>query len=209
VSTVTVVDHPLVAHKLGLLRDRRTTTAQFRQLTREIALLLGYEATRHLPLEPATIDTPLEPAEISRLTGKKPCFVSILRAGDGLLAGMLDLVPSACVGQIGLARDHITLRPVEYCRKLPDDLDQRTVIVLDPALATGHSAVAALDAVQAAGASDTRLVCLVAAPEGLKIVAASHPDTLIITAAIDRGLDARGYIRPGFGDAGDRLCGTG
>ena len=133
-----MVDHPLVAQKLGLLRDRRTTTAQFRQLTREISLLLGYEATRFLALESATTDTPLEPAAISRSSGKKLCFVSILRAGDGMLAGMLDLVPSARVGQIGLARDHHTLRPVEYVRKLPADLARRTVIVLDPALATGH-----------------------------------------------------------------------
>ena len=204
-----MVDHPLVAHKLGLLRDRRITTAHFRQLTREISLLLGYEATRFLALESATTDTPLEPAAISRSSGKKLCFVSILRAGDGMLAGMLDLVPSARVGQIGLARNHHTLRPVEYVRKLPADLARRTVIVLDPALATGHSAIAALDALSAAGAREVRFVCLVAAPEGFAANAASHSGTAIITATLDRGLDAAGYIRPGFGDAGDRLSGTG
>ncbi len=207
-SRVTVLDHPLVSHKLGLLRDRRTSTVHFRQVTREISLLLGYEATRSLELEPGTVDTPLERADILFLSGKKLCFVSILRAGDGILAGMLDLVPTARIGHVGLARDERSLRPVEYYRKLPDDLDRRVVIVVDPMLATGHSAVAAIDIVRAAGAREIRLVCLLAAPEGLATLAAAHPDIAVTTASIDRGLDGNGYIRPGLGDAGDRLFGT-
>ena len=207
-TRVTILDHPLVSHKLGLLRDRRTSTVHFRQITREISLLLGYEATRSLELETATIETPLETAEVSFLSGKKLCFVSILRAGDGILAGMLDLLPTARVGHIGLARNHRTLRPVEYYRKLPDDLDRRVVIIVDPMLATGHSAVAAIEIVRAAGAREVRLACILASPEGLAVLAAAHPDVAITTASVDRELDVNGYIRPGLGDAGDRLFGT-
>ena len=204
----TVVDHPLVQHKLTLLRDKRTPTAQFRQLAREISLLMAYEVTRPLPLEPMEIDTPLERMQAARLLGKKLCFVSILRAGNGILDGMLDLVPSARVGHVGLYRDHETLLPVQYYLKLPDDLQQRVTIVVDPMLATGHSASAAVARVRQAGAWQIRFMCLIAAPEGLRIFNADHPDVPVFTAAIDRCLDENGYIRPGLCDAGDRLYGT-
>ncbi len=208
VGSVIVVDHPLVRHKLGLLRDRDTPTAQFRQVTREISLLLGYEATRGLVLEPAVVETPLERAAAERLSGKKLCVVSILRAGDGILAGMLDLVPSARVGLVGLARDEATHRPIEYYRKLPADLASRSVIVVDPMLATGHSAAAAVRIVREAGAREIAFVCLIAAPEGIAVLRDAAPGVRIVTGAIDRGLDAHAYIRPGLGDAGDRLFGT-
>lgn len=203
-----VLDHPLVQHKLSLLRDRQTPTASFRQITREASLLLGYEATRGLELEEREIETPLETTRAAFLSGKKLCFVSILRAGEGILAGMLDLVPSARVGHVGVYRDHATLRPVEYYRKLPDDLERRTAIVVDPMLATGHSAAAAIAILRGAGAREIRFVCLLAAPEGIAVLQDAHPDVTIFTAAIDRGLDDQGYIRPGLGDAGDRLFGT-
>jgi uracil phosphoribosyltransferase len=204
----TVVDHPLVQHKLTLLRDKRTPTAQFRQLAREISLLMAYEVTRPLPLEPMEIDTPLERMQAARLLGKKLCFVSILRAGNGILDGMLDLVPSARVGHVGLYRDHETLLPVQYYLKLPDDLPQRVTIVVDPMLATGHSASAGVARVRQAGATQIRFMCLIAAPEGLRVFREEHPDVPVFTAAIDRCLDENGYIRPGLGDAGDRLYGT-
>jgi uracil phosphoribosyltransferase len=204
----TVVDHPLVQHKLTLLRDKRTPTAQFRQLAREISLLMAYEVTRPLPLEPMEIDTPLERMQAARLLGKKLCFVSILRAGNGILDGMLDLVPSARVGHVGLYRDHETLLPVQYYLKLPDDLPQRVTIVVDPMLATGHSASAGVARVRQAGATQIRFMCLIAAPEGLRVFRQEHPDVPVFTAAIDRCLDENGYIRPGLGDAGDRLYGT-
>ncbi len=205
---VTVLTHPLVQHKLTLLRDRATPTAQFRQLTREISLLLAYEVTRDLPLDPVPIDTPLEPMMAARLAGKKLCFVSILRAGNGILDGMLDLVPSARVGHVGLYRDPATVLAIEYYLKLPEDVAQRLCIVVDSMLATGHSASAAVARVRQAGASRIRFVCLIAAPEGLATFAADHPDVPVFTAAIDRELDGHGYIRPGLGDAGDRLFGT-
>jgi uracil phosphoribosyltransferase len=205
---VTVVDHPLVQHKLTLLRDKCTPTAQFRQLTREISLLMAYEVTRALPLEAVQIETPLEPMTSARLLGKKLCFVSILRAGNGILDGMLDLVPSARVGHVGLYRDHETLLPVQYYLKLPDDLPQRLTIVVDPMLATGHSASAAVARVREAGAQHIRFMCLIAAPEGLRVFHTDHPEIPVFTAAIDRCLDENGYIRPGLGDAGDRLYGT-
>ncbi|MBV1837663.1 uracil phosphoribosyltransferase [Acetobacter estunensis] len=207
-SSVTVVDHPLVRHKMGLLRDVRTPTALFRLLARELSLLLTYEATRNLALETVKIDTPLEPMQAERLSGKKLCFVSILRAGNGILDGMLDLVPSARVGHVGLFRDPQTLRPVEYYLKLPDDLANRDCIVVDPMLATGHSAVAAIDSVKKAGAKNIVFVCLLAAPEGVECLTQAHPDVKVVTCAVDRGLDDHGYIRPGLGDAGDRLFGT-
>jgi uracil phosphoribosyltransferase len=205
---ITVVDHPLVQHKLTLLRDKHTPTAQFRQLAREISLLMAYEVTRPLSLEPVEIETPLERMQAARLLGKKLCFVSILRAGNGILDGMLDLVPSARVGHVGLYRDHETLLPVQYYLKLPDDLPQRVTIVVDPMLATGNSASAAVARVRQAGATQIRFMCLIAAPEGLRVFRQAHPDVPVFTAAIDRCLDENGYIRPGLGDAGDRLYGT-
>ena len=206
--TVTVLDHPLVRHKLTLLRDRRTATADFRRVAREISLLMAYEATRALPLEWVEIETPLEAMQSPRLSGKKLCFVSILRAGNGILDGMLDLVPSARVGHVGLYREPTTLVPVEYYVKLPEDVAQRLAVVVDPMLATGHSAAAAVARLKQAGCAQIRFVCLLAAPEGLEVFAESHPDVPVLTAAVDRCLDEHGYIRPGLGDAGDRLYGT-
>ena len=203
-----VLDHPLVRHKLTRLRQSSTSTAGFRRLTREISLLLAYEATRDLPLEEVEIETPLERTTGHLLSGKKLCFVSILRAGNGILDGMLDLVPAARVGHVGLYRDHATLEPVEYYLKLPDDMAGRLCIVVDPMLATGHSAIAAIDRLKTAGARQISFVCLLAAPEGIRRFHAAHPDVKLITAAVDRELDANGYIRPGLGDAGDRLFGT-
>ena len=205
---VTVLSHPLVQHKLTLLRRRSTATADFRQITRELSLLLAYEVTRDLPLETVSIETPLESMQAPALSGKKLCFVPILRAGTGILDGMLDLVPSARVGHIGLYRDPHTLIPVEYYLKLPDDVSERLVILIDPMLATGHSAAAALTRLRQAGVTQLRFVCLVAAPEGLAVLGAEHADVPVFTAAIDRALDDHGYIRPGLGDAGDRLYGT-
>ncbi len=206
--SVVEVDHPLVQHKLGLLRQADTDTAAFRRLTREISLLLAFEATRDLPLHPAEILTPLEPMTGRRLAGKAPCLVSILRAGTGILDGLLDLLPEACVGHVGLYRDPATLEAVEYYLKLPEDLAERYCIVVDPMLATGHSAIAAVDRLKQAGASRIAFVCLLCVPEGLAALAAAHPEVKVVTAAIDRGLDGHGYIRPGLGDAGDRLFGT-
>ncbi len=203
-----VVDHPLVQHKLTLMRRSKTATADFRRLVREVALLLGYEITRDLPLETISIDTPLETMQASTLAGKKLCLVSILRAGNGLLDGMLDLVPSARVGHIGLYRDPATLQPVEYYYKVPEDLAERPVILVDPMLATANSAVAAVDRVKRDGATDLKLACLLAAPEGVRRFHDAHPDVPIFTAAVDRGLNDHGYILPGLGDAGDRIYGT-
>ena len=205
---VTVLTHPLVQHKLSLLRQKATPTADFRQITREISLLLAYEVTRDLPLENLPIETPMEATDAPFLSGKKLCFVPILRAGTGILDGMLDLIPSARVGHIGLYRDPSTLVPVEYYLKLPDDLPERLVVLVDPMLATGHSAAAALTRLRQAGASQLRFVCLLAAPEGLAVLHDEHPDVPVFTAAVDRELDAHGYICPGLGDAGDRLYGT-
>jgi uracil phosphoribosyltransferase len=205
---LTVVDHPLVQHKLSLLRDRDTSTAKFRLLVREISLLLAYEATRELPLEPAEIDTPLERGTFPRLSGKKLCLVSILRAGNGILDGMLDLLPSARVGHIGIYREPQTLQAIEYYLKFPDDLDERDVILVDPMLATGNSAVAAISRLVELKARSIKIVCLVAAPEGVDRVFAIFPKVTIVAAALDRCLDSHGYILPGLGDAGDRLFGT-
>ncbi len=207
-ANLVVIDHPLVQHKLARLRQAGTSTAGFRRLSREISLLMAYEATRDLPLEEVEIETPLERTTARMLSGKKLCFVSILRAGNGILDGMLDLVPAARVGHIGLYRDHETLQPVQYYLKLPDDMASRVSIVVDPMLATGHSAIAAVSRLKAAGAGRISFVCLLAAPEGIARFAAAHPEVKLITAAIDRELDADGYIRPGLGDAGDRLFGT-
>ena len=205
---VVVVDHPLVQHKLTRLREAATSTAGFRRLTREISLLLAYEATRDLALEMEQIETPLEPMMAPKLSGKKLCFVSILRAGNGILDGMLDLVPAARVGHIGLYRDPQTLEPVEYYVKLPEDMAERVCIAVDPMLATGHSAVAAIERLKRSGANAIVFVCLLSVPEGLRTLCAAHPDIKIVTASIDRALDSHGYIRPGLGDAGDRLFGT-
>jgi len=205
---VTVVNHPLVQHKLTIMRDVGTPTSTFRQLLRELALLLAYEVCRDLETELVEITTPLEKFRAPKLEGKKLCFVSILRAGNGLLDGMLDLVPSARVGHIGLYRDPDTLQPVEYYMKLPDQIGDRLCVVVDPMLATGNSAVAAVQRLKDMGASRIKFVCLLAAPEGLKVLSDAYPDVPIFTAAIDRELNELGYIMPGLGDAGDRLYGT-
>ena len=207
-ANVTVADHPLVQHKLTIMRDVATSTATFRQLTREMALLLCYEATRDLELEMVAIDTPVAPMKAPRLAGKKLVFASILRAGEGLLDGMLDLVPAARVAHVGLYRDPQTLEAVEYYFKAPDDIDERRVIVLDPMLATANSAIAAVDRLKEEGATDFRFVCLLAAPEGIDNLQGHHPDVPIFTAAVDERLNEKGYIVPGLGDAGDRMFGT-
>ena len=207
-AEVTVVAHPLVQHKLTLLRRASTPTPAFRTILREISMLLAYEATRHLPVELVAIDTPLERTRSAVLAEKKLCLVSILRAGNGLLDGMLDLIPSARVGHIGLYRDPVSLAAVEYFLKLPEDVAARQAIVVDPMLATGHSAVAAVARIKDAGVSEMRFVCLLAAPEGIATFHGAHPDVPVFTAAVDRQLDEHGYIRPGLGDAGDRLYGT-
>lgn len=207
-DNVTLVDHPLVQHKLALMRRKETRTAEFRQLLREIALLLGYEVTRDLPLTSEDIETPLTKMTAPRLEGKKMVLVSILRAGNGLLEGMLELIPSARVGHIGLYRDPETLVAVEYYFKVPRDLSDRLVIVVDPMLATGNSAVAAVGRLKEEGANNIKFVCLLAAPEGIQAFSEAHPDVHIITAAIDDRLNDHGYIVPGLGDAGDRLYGT-
>jgi uracil phosphoribosyltransferase len=204
---VTVVTHPLVQHKLAYLRDRETPTVHFRKLANEVTLLLTYEATKDFPTEEAQVETPLERTSVQRIAGKKVAVCPVLRAGLGMLDGVLSLVSSARVGFIGLYRDEETLHPVEYYVKLPE-LDERDAIVLDPMLATGRSSAAAVAAVKAAGARSVTLVCLVAAPEGIEHFQGEHPDVRVVTAAIDRGLDERGYIVPGLGDAGDRLYGT-
>jgi len=208
VSTITVVDHPLVQHKLTLMRRAETSTADFRRLLREISLLLAYEVTRSLPTELVDIETPISPMRAPALAGKKLCFVSVLRAGDGILEGMLDLVPSARVGHIGLYRDPRTLEAIEYYFKVPDDVPERDVIVVDPMLATGNSATAAVRRLKTRGARSIKYVCLVAAPEGVAAFQAAHSDVPIFTAAIDLKLNEHGYIVPGLGDAGDRLFGT-
>ena len=207
-QNVTVVAHPLVQHKLTVMRKRETTTVKFRQLSREVATLLAYEVTRDLPLTTTPIETPLAEMVAPTLAGKKLCFVSILRAGDGLLQGMLDLVPSARVGHVGIYREPETLTAVEYYYKVPEDLQERLVIVVDPMLATGKSAVAAVSRLKEDGAQQIKFVCLLAAPEGIAQLQSVHPDVPIFTAAIDKRLNDHGYILPGLGDAGDRLYGT-
>ena len=205
---VTVIDHPLVQHKLTLMRRKETSTASFRRLLREISTLLCYEVTRDLDLTTMTIDTPMEEMEAPILEGKKMVFASILRAGNGLLEGMLDLVPAARVAHIGMYRDHETLEPVEYYFKAPEDLENRLIIVVDPMLATANSATAAMQRLKDRGARNIRFLCLLAAPEGIQRFRAAHPDIPVFTASIDRGLNEKGYIMPGLGDAGDRMYGT-
>ncbi|MEO1065812.1 MAG: uracil phosphoribosyltransferase [Pseudomonadota bacterium] len=207
-SQVTVIDHPLVLHKLSLMRDKATPSAVFRKLLTEISLLLAYEVLRDLPMTTQTIETPLIEMDAPILAGKKLCFVSILRAGNGLLTGMMDLVPSARVGHIGLYRDPDTLKPVEYYLKLPEEIESRPVILVDPMLATANSVCAAINRLREAGARDIRFVCLLSAPEGIEKLTSEHPDVPIFTAAIDSHLNDHGYIVPGLGDAGDRMFGT-
>jgi uracil phosphoribosyltransferase len=205
---LTVVSHPLVQHKLSYLRDKDTPTVHFRKLANEVTLLLTYEATKDFPTEPVEIETPLEAMVAERIAGKKVAVCPVLRAGVGMLDGVLSLVSSARVGFLGMYRDEATLEPVEYYVKLPAELAERDVIVLDPMLATGGSSVAAIAKVKEGGARSVMLVCLVAAPEGIEYLHGQHPDVHIVTAAVDRGLNEHGFIVPGLGDAGDRLYGT-
>ena len=205
---VTEVKHPLVQHKLSYLRDKDTPTVHFRKLANELTLLLVYEATKDMPTETVEIETPLERMPAQRISGKKVAVCPVLRAGIGMLDGVLSLVSSARVGFIGMYRDEETLEPVQYYSKLPVDLSERDAIVLDPMLATGNSSAAAIATVKEAGAQSVTLVCLVAAPEGIEHLHSLHPDVHIVCAAIDRGLNERGFIVPGLGDAGDRLYGT-
>ena len=207
-KNVTVVDHPLVQHKLSIMRKKETSTAGFRRLLREISLLLGYEVTRNLELTTMEIETPLETMDAPTLEGKKLVFASVLRAGNGLLEGLLDLVPAARVAHIGLYRDHETLQATEYFFKAPSDLADRLIIVVDPMLATANSAIAAVDKLKERGATQIRFLCLLAAPEGIARFTSAHPDVPVFTASIDRQLNDKGYILPGLGDAGDRMYGT-
>ena len=205
---VTVVDHPLVQHKLGMLRDTETPTQVFRQLVNELTLLLTYEATKELATEEVEISTPLERTTVPRISGKKVAVCPILRAGVGMLDGVLSLISGARVGFIGLYRNEDTLEPVEYYVKLPQDIAERDVILLDPMLATGNSTAAAIETVKQAGAQSIRLIAVIAAPEGIERLHSAHPDVHVVVAAVDRELNERGYIVPGLGDAGDRLYGT-
>ena len=205
---LTIVTHPLVQHKLTLMRQKDTSTAVFRQLLREISQLLAYEVTHELDMTTKTIETPLQEMEAPTLAGRKLALISILRAGNGLLDGMLELIPSARVGFVGLYRDEKTLKPVQYYFKVPDHLDERLVIAVDPMLATGNSSVAAIDLLKQAGATNIRFLCLLAAPEGVARMKEAHPDVPIVTAALDEKLNENGYIVPGLGDAGDRMFGT-
>jgi uracil phosphoribosyltransferase len=205
---LTIIRHPLIQHKLAVLRDRNTSKKTFRALVDEISMLMGYEVTKELPLEPIEVDTPLERTPAHVVSGKKLTLVPILRAGLGMVEGMLRLMPSVRVGHIGLYREHDTLQPVDYYFKIPPDPESRDFIVLDPMLATGGSAAAAVASLKRHGATRVRFVCLVAAPEGVKRMLDAHPDVQIFTAALDRELNSVGYILPGLGDAGDRLFGT-
>lgn len=207
-AAVHVVHHPLLQHKLTYVRSQDTTTDNFRRLVREIAAMLAYEVTRDLPTELIDIQTPVAAMRSPVISGKKLCLVSILRAGNGMLDGMIDLLPGARVGHIGLYRDPVTLEPVEYYRKLPDDIGERTVIVVDPMLATGNSAVAALHRLKEAGATSLKMVCMIGSPEGVKTLTDAHPDVPLTLAALDSHLNDHGYIVPGLGDAGDRIFGT-
>lgn len=208
IDHLTIVDHPLVQHKLTLMRDKTRSTAEFRQLLREISQLLAYEVTRSLALGTKAIETPMQTMQAPVLQGKKLALISILRAGNGLLDGVLELIPSARVGFVGLYRDEETLQPVKYYFKVPESLDDRLVIAVDPMLATGNSSVAAIDLLKQAGAKNIRFLCLLAAPEGVKRMAEAHPDVPIVTASLDSHLNKQGYIVPGLGDAGDRMFGT-
>jgi uracil phosphoribosyltransferase len=203
-----VITHPLIQHKLTILRQTKTGTKDFRELVNEIAMLMGYEVSRELPLEDLEIETPITKTIQKTLSGKKLAIVPILRAGIGMVDGILSLVPAAKVGHIGMYRDEETLKPVEYLVKLPEDIDQRQIFVVDPMLATGGSAILAIDSLKKRGASNIKFVCLVSAPEGVRALQEVHPDIDIYTAALDEKLNEHGYIVPGLGDAGDRLFGT-
>jgi uracil phosphoribosyltransferase len=205
---LTVVLHPLVQHKLSIMRDRDTDTGTFRRLLREISLLLAYEVTRELPMTTTRVETPLEEMDAPTLQGEKLALVSILRAGNGLLDGILELIPTAKVGFVGLYRDPDTLQPVQYYCKLPSQLEERISVAVDPMLATGNSSVAAISLLKARGAKQIRFLCLLAAPEGIARMKEAHPDVPIVTAAVDSHLNDHGYIVPGLGDAGDRMYGT-
>ena len=205
---LTIIDHPLVQHKLSLMRRKETPSATFRQLLWETSMLLAYEVTRDLPLTTISLDTPLCRMQAPVIDGKKLALVSILRAGNGLLDGLLDVIPAARVGFVGLYRDEETLQPVEYYLKVPAQLDQRLVVAVDPMLATGNSSVAAIERLKQEGANDLRMLCLLAAPEGVARMKEAHPDVPIFTGALDEKLNERGYIVPGLGDAGDRMFGT-
>jgi uracil phosphoribosyltransferase len=207
-ANVTVIDHPMIQHKLTIMRHKDTSIAGFRRLLREIAHLMCYEVTRDLELEMIPIETPMTTMNAPAIKGKKLVFASILRAGNGLLEGMLDLVPSARVSHIGVYRDHETLQPVEYYFKAPEDISERLIIVVDPMLATGNSSIAAIDKLKERGAHNIRFLCLLAAPEGIANFRKAHPDVPVFTAAIDSHLNEKGYIVPGLGDAGDRMYGT-
>lgn len=204
---VNIIDHPLIQHKLTIMRKKETSSADFRKLLEEITMLMGYEATRDLPLEDVEIETPIQKTVGKRLTGKKIAIVPVLRAGFGMVQGLLDLIPSARIGVIGLYRDPETLKPVEYYCKLPN-IENRSFIIVDPMLATGGSSVAAIQMLKDRGVKDILLMCLVAAPEGVDTVNKAHPDVKIYTAAVDECLNEHGYIVPGLGDAGDRIFGT-
>lgn len=203
-----VIDHPLIQHKLTIIREKNTGTKVFREVVNEIARLMAYEVSRDMPLEDVEIETPLVKTVQKELTGKKVAIIPILRAGLGMVDGILDLIPAAKVGHIGMYRDHESLEPVEYFVKLPQDIEERLLLVVDPMLATGGSAIAAIDALKRRGAGSIKFVCLVAAPEGVKALQEAHPDVNIYVAALDEKLDENGYILPGLGDAGDRLFGT-
>jgi len=205
---LTIVDHPLVQHKLSHMRDETTPTNHFRQLMRETSQLLAYEVTRNLEMTTKTIQTPMVGMEAPVVAGKKLALVSILRAGNGLLDGVLDLIPSARVGFVGLYRDEETLKPVKYYFKVPSHMEQRLVIAVDPMLATGNSSAAAIDMLKEAGAKNIRFLCLLASPEGVALMKERHPDVPIVTASLDERLNEKGYILPGLGDAGDRMFGT-
>ena len=205
---LTIIDHPLVQHKLSLMRRKETPSSTFRQLLWETSMLLAYEVTRDLPLTTISLDTPLCRMQAPVIDGKKLALVSILRAGNGLLDGLLEVIPAARVGFVGLYRDEETLEPVEYYLKVPPQLGQRLVIAVDPMLATGNSSVAAIERLKREGANDLRMLCLLAAPEGVERMKEAHPDVPIFTAALDEKLNERGYIVPGLGDAGDRMFGT-
>ena len=207
-NQVFIMDHPLIQHKLTLLRDKNTGSKEFRELVAEVAMLMCYEATRDLPLKEVEIETPVAVAKTKVISGRKLAFVPILRAGIGMVDGVLNLVPAAKVGHIGLYRDPETLKPVEYYCKLPVDVQEREVIVIDPMLATGGSAVDAISLIRAKGVKNIKYMCIIAAPEGLKALSDAHPDVQIYCAALDEKLNEHGYIVPGLGDAGDRIFGT-